>query len=57
MTEGFSDVISMDECSVIIEIKRKTYRRIGQPYKLKLKPKYPPKVHIWGGISMKGLQS
>jgi len=52
--EDFSDYIWTDECSVIIERKRKTYRRIGQPRKLKPKPKHPLKLHIWGGISMRG---
>jgi len=53
-SEDFSDVIWSDECSVVIERKRKTCRRVGQPRKLKPKPKHPLKVHIWGGISMKG---
>lgn len=52
--EDFSDVIWTDECSVMIERKRKTYRRVGQPRRLKPKPKHPLKIHIWGGISMKG---
>ena len=45
----FSDFIWTDECTVIIERKRKTYRRFGQPRRLKSKPKHPLKVHIWGG--------
>ena len=52
--ENFSDVIWTDECSVIIDRKRKSYRRVGYPSRLKPKPKHPLKVHIWGGISMKG---
>lgn len=52
--EDFTRVIWTDECSVIIERKRKTYRRIGQPRKLKPKPKHPLKLHVWGGISMRG---
>lgn len=34
--------------------KRKSCRRIGHPRVLKPKPKHPLKLHIWGGISMKG---
>ena len=52
--EKFKDVIWSDECSVMIERKRKTYRRVGQPRKFKPKPKHPLKVHIWGAISTKG---
>jgi len=52
--EKFNDVIWSDECSVMIERKRKTCRRIGQPRKLKPKPKHPLKVHIWGAISKRG---
>ena len=54
--EKFDDTIWSDESSVLIEIerKRKTCRRIGQPRKLKPKPKHPLKVHIWGAISKKG---
>ena len=52
--ENFKDVIWSDECSVMIERKRKTCRRIGQPRKFKPKPKHPLKVHIWVAISRKG---
>ena len=52
--EKFDDTIWSDECGVLIERKRKTCRRIGQPRKLKPKPKHPLKVHIWGAISKKG---
>ena len=52
--EKFDDVIFSDECSVLIERKRKTCRRIGHSRKLKPKPKHPLKVHIWGAISKKG---
>lgn len=52
--EKFKDVIWSDECSVMIERRRKTNRRAGNPRKLKPKPKHPLKVHIWGAISMKG---
>ena len=52
--ENFDEVVWSDECSVLIERKRKTCRRIGQPRKLKPKPKHPLKVHLWGAISKKG---
>ena len=52
--ENFKDVIWSDECTVMIERKRKTCRRAGHPRKLKPKPKHPLKVHIWGAISTKG---
>ena len=52
--ENFSKVIWTDECTVMIERKRKTYRRVGHPRVLKPKPKHPLKLHIWGGISMRG---
>ena len=52
--EDFSNVIWSDECTVIIERKRKTYRRAGHPRVLKPKAKHPLRIHIWGGISMKG---
>jgi len=52
--EKFENVIWSDECGVMIEHKRKTCRRAGQPRKFKPKPKHPHKVHIWGEISRKG---
>ena len=52
--EDFSDYIWTDECTVVIERKQKTYRRVSQPRKLKPKPKHPLRLHVWGGISMKG---
>ena len=52
--EKFKDVIWSDECTVMIERKRKTYRRVGKPRKFKPKPKHPLKIHIWGAISTKG---
>ena len=53
-SEMFKDVIWSDVCRVMIKRKRKTCRRVGQPRKLKPKPKHPLKVHIWGAISTKG---
>ena len=54
--EDFNDFIWTDECTVI-ERKRKTYRRYGQPRRLKPKPKHPLKIHVWGGISIRELQN
>ena len=53
--ERFSDVIWTDECSVQLDPHRKIIsRRKGTPKPLKPRPKHPQKIHIWGGISMKG---
>lgn len=49
-SKDFSDIIWTDECT---ERKQNTYRKVGQPCKLKSKPKHPLKLHVWGGISMK----
>ena len=51
----FDDVIWSDECSVQLESHRKvTYRKESQPSKIVSRPKHPPKVHVWGGISARG---
>ena len=50
-----SDVIWTDECSVQLESHRKvTYHKLGEPSKMVSRPKHPPKVHVWAGISAKG---
>ena len=50
-----SDVIWTDECSVQLESHRKiTYHKHGEPSKMVSRPKHPPKVHVWAGISAKG---
>ena len=50
-----SDVIWTDECSVQLKSHRKiTYHKRGEPSKMVSRPKHPPKVHIWAGISAKG---
>ena len=50
-----SDVIWTDECSVQLESHRKiTYHKREEPSKMVSRPKHPPKVHIWAGISAKG---
>ena len=54
----FSNVIWTDECSVQLESHRKvTYHRRGEPARMCSKAKHPAKVHVWGGISMKGSTS
>lgn len=55
--DDFENVIWSDECTVQIDTKRKSSRRIGQPKPLRPKPKHPAKVHIWGAISMRGASS
>ena len=53
--EDFADVIFTDECSVQLEQHSKLcFRKHLQPRKLKQRPKYPLKLHIWGGISSQG---
>ena len=54
--ESFDDVIWMDESSVMIDpYSRKCYRRIGQLRRLKARAKYPAKIHVWSGISPRGV--
>lgn len=53
--ERFENVIFSDECTVQLEQHSKLYfRKERQPRVLKQRPKHPPKVHIWGGISCRG---
>ena len=53
--ETFDDVIFSDESSVQLDHHgRLCFRKIGQARKLKPKPKHPPKVHVWAGISKRG---
>ena len=33
------------------------YQKTGQPVWLAARPKHPPKVHVWGGISARGATS
>ena len=56
--ERFTNVIWTDECSVQLDPHRKQVsRRRGLAKPLKPRPKHPQKIHIWGGISMKGATS
>ena len=53
--EQFDDVIFTDESTIALERHhKKSYRKKGQPRKMKAIPKHPVKVHVWGGISKKG---
>ena len=53
--ETFQNVIFTDECTVQLDRHgRLCFRKIGEPRKLKPKPKHPVKVHLWGGISKHG---
>ena len=53
-----SNVIFTDESSVQLECHRKiAYQKKGQPVRLAARPKHPPKVHVWGGISARGATS
>ena len=54
-SEQFHDVIFTDECTVQLDHHgRLCFRKKKEPRVLKQRPKHPPKVHIWGGISMRG---
>ena len=51
----FENVLWTDECSVQLEWNRLvTYRKRGQPILYGMRPKHPPKVHVWAGISRRG---
>ena len=44
-----------DESSIQLESHRKiTFQKKGQPVRLASRPKHPPKIHAWGGISAWG---
>ena len=54
----FSDVIFTDECTIQLESHRKVcYRKKKEPAPLCAKPKHPPKINVWGGISARGSTS
>ena len=47
-----SDVIWTDESSIQLGSHLKiTYQKKGHPVHLAGRPKHPPKIHVWGGIS------
>ena len=50
-----SDVIWTDESSIQLESHWKiTYQKKDHPVHLAGRPKHPPKIHVWGGISSRG---
>ena len=53
--EQFKDVVFTDECTVQLEChRRKSFRKKNAPRKMKYRPKHPPKIYLWAGISKKG---
>ena len=53
--EKFSNVVFTDECTVQLDHHgRLCFRKKREARKLKQRAKHPAKVHIWGGISIKG---
>ena len=53
--ETFENVIFSDESSVQLDHHgRLCFRKVGEQRKFKPKPKHPPKVHVWAGISKRG---
>ena len=51
----FENVVWTDECTVQLESHRRiAFHKKGEPVKYKMKPKHPPKVNIWAGISHRG---
>ena len=53
--EKFEDVIFTDECTVQLDHHgRLCFRKEKEGRTLKQRPKHLVKVHIWGGISMRG---
>lgn len=51
----FDDVVWTDECTVQLESYRRiTFRKKSQPVRYRMKPKHPPKIHVWAGISRRG---
>ena len=51
------DVIWTDECSVQLESHRKMTYHKQEPSRMVSRPKHPPKVRVWAGISAKGATS
>ena len=53
--ERFHNVIFTDECTVQLDHHgRLCFRKEKEARILKQRPKHPAKIHIWGGISMRG---
>ena len=53
--ENFDNVIITKKSFVQLDHHGHLYfRKVGQQQKLKPKPKHPPKVHMWAGITKHG---
>ena len=50
----FENVIFTDETTVQMETHRRTCVKCGRKPRYKPRPKHPPKLHVWGGISVRG---
>ena len=57
LDNNFDDVIWSDESSIQLDCHRRyCCRKEGERPRPKPRPKHPTKVHVWAGISKKGLQ-
>ena len=53
--ENFDNVVFTDECTVQLDHHgRLTFRKEKEPRTLKQRAKHPVKIHVWGGISVRG---
>ena len=53
--ENFENAIFTDECTVQLDHHgRLSFRKEKEQRVLKQRPKHPAKIHIWGGISIRG---
>lgn len=51
----FENVVWTDECTVQLESHRRLcFRKKDQPVRYRMRPKHPPKVNVWAGISRRG---
>ena len=51
----FDNVVWTDECTVQLESHCWiTFRKKEQPVRYSMKPKHPPKINVWAGISCHG---
>ena len=51
----FEDVLWTDESTIQLESHRRvSFRKKGQPVCYRMRPKHPPKLHVWAGISRRG---
>ena len=51
----FDNVVWTDECTVQLKSHRWiNFRKKEQPVRYSMKPKHPPKINVWAGISRHG---